>query len=606
MRIQILDEQLVNQIAAGEVVERPASVVKELVENAIDANSRHILVSIEEGGLKKIEVEDDGEGMTEEEIPCAFQRHATSKIRCENDLHRLSTLGFRGEALPSIASVSRVKIDSARQGKSGAFAVLEGGDIREHGACPASSGTRIVVEELFFNTPARRKFMKTVTTEFHKVHDLMVRQALSRTDISFTFQHNGKVYFKTPGTGRLPETVAALWGRKVLECFIPVEWEGETGRVSGLISRPEYKRGNRQRQLFFVNGRMVQDMLLSRALDEGYRGLLISKEYPAAVLFLTLNQDEIDCNVHPQKMQVRFREEGKVFQIIRDTVREALSGLNHQLGFGAFAERAAAAEAEAGGKPPRWASLPPKKTGDTPPLNHSMYLFTEKEPVQGVAEAAVPYEPYPAVGPGLEEWEAEQTFQKEQAERRDIRQNFRIVGQAFQGYILLEYENTLWIVDQHAAHERINYNRILQKLHDNQPLTQMLVMPQVLEVTPREMDTFSQKREELERLGFVMEVLGERTLILRGVPETCANAWEHSPDTIESLHDITSAASIERMAARLACKKSVKDGEKLTMDEMRNVIGELLATEDFRHCPHGRPTFIEISHDDLEKKFKRT
>ena len=594
MKIQVLSDQLINQIAAGEVVERPASVVKELVENAIDANSQNITVSIEEGGLQRIEVRDDGVGMSEEEIPQAFLRHATSKIREEEDLHHLHTLGFRGEALPSIASVSKVQIYSAEKGKEGAFASLEGGEILEKGPYPSSPGTRIIVSELFYNTPARRKFMKSPTTEFHKVHDLMIKQALSKTHISFTFQHNGKTYFKTPGSGRLQETVAALWGREFLSFFIPVAWEGEKVGLTGLISRPEYKRGNRQRQIFFVNDRIVQNPMLAKAVDEGYKGLLISKEYPAVILFLQIDPEEIDCNVHPQKMQVRFREEGRVFQIIKQTLREHLGKLNHQAGFGAFAERN---ESLPSAPQP---SFQERTLSGTEPPNHSMFLF----PQQHVAEEREPYHPFPEVGPTLESWDQAEKAGSDFQETQSL--PFRVLGQAFQGYILLEHQGKIWIVDQHAAHERLNYNLILRKLRENQPLTQMLVIPQVLEATAREMEVFQEKQEALQRLGFVLEPLGEHALILRGVPETCANAWDDAPDTLEALNDITAAASLEKMAAWLACKKSVKDGQNLTRAEIEKLMSAWLQTEDFRHCPHGRPTFIEISHEDLEKKFKRT
>ncbi len=594
MKIEVLSDQLINQIAAGEVVERPASVVKELVENSIDALSRHIAVRIEEGGLQSIEIEDDGEGMTAEELPQAFLRHATSKIRREEDLHDLHTLGFRGEALPSIASVSKVEIYSATASGSGSFARLEGGKIVTTGPWPAANGTRILVKELFWNTPARRKFMKSSTTEFHKVHDLMVKQALSRTDISFTFQHNGKTYFKTPGSGRLHETVAALWGKDFLDCFLPVEWAGERIRLSGMISRPEYKRGNRQRQIFFVNGRIVQNPMLTRAVDEGYRGLLISKEFPAVILFLEVVEEDVDCNVHPQKLQVRFRDEGSVFQVVMHTLREHLAQLNHQISFAAFAERAKPEE-----KPRPTAFYTQNEYDWAPRANHSVNLFPERS--LKVEEEVQRYEPYPPVGPGLESWEMPETEPPDYA-----REPFRIIGQAFQGYILVEVQEKLWIVDQHAAHERINYNLIRRKLQENQSLTQMLVIPQVLEVSLRDMELFREKETELRRLGFVLESLGEHELILRGVPETCVDAWENAPNTLEALNDISSAVSLEKMAARLACKKSVKDHQTLDKAEMEKLIARLLTEEDFRHCPHGRPTFVEISHEELEKKFKRT
>ncbi len=596
MKIQVLSEQLINQIAAGEVVERPASVVKELVENAIDAKSRQITVRIEEGGLKRIEVEDDGEGMSEKEIPQAFLRHATSKIHSEEDLHQLHTLGFRGEALPSIASVSKIQVYSSETGELGAFVRLEGGEIVAQEPYPTAPGTRIIVSELFYNTPARRNFMKSPTTEFHKVHDLMVKQALSQTAISFTFQHNDKIYFKTPGSGRLHETVAAVWGKEFLDCFIPVDWQGEKIRLTGFISRPEYKRGNRQRQIFFVNERIVQNPMLAKAVDEGYRGLLISKEYPAVILFLHVAPEDIDCNVHPQKMQVRFREEGRVFQVIKQVLRDHLGRLNHQIGFRSFAQRN---EAEGNGR-----------TDDnfrfhSQDFSTSIYrpatLFLESHP-KGTPEERTHSDFFPATEPGLETWETEaQAPIKEGSDG-----SFRIIGQVFDGYIVMEYQDRLWIVDQHAAHERINYNLILKKLRENQPLTQMLIIPQVLEVTPKEMDLFQQKKADLERLGFVLDTLGEHALVLRGVPETCADAWIDAPDTLEALNDITSAASLEKMAARLACKKSVKDGQELHLEEMEKVIATLLQTDDFRHCPHGRPTFVEIPHEDLEKKFKRT
>jgi DNA mismatch repair protein MutL len=606
--IRILDDHLINKIAAGEVVERPASVVKELVENAIDAGSTHILVRVEEGGVKRIEVEDDGCGIPADEIETAFLRHATSKIREEDDLYRLDSLGFRGEALPSIASVSRVELHSAVAGLTAWRAVFHAGKLVESAPVSYPAGTRMVVEDLFFNTPVRKKYLKSTVTEFQKIYDVMQKLALSRTQISFEFQHNQKHYFKTPGNGNLIDTIASLWGADLTAHLLPVNYAGREVNLHGLISRPDFKKNSRRRQYLFINGRSVFSPLLNKAVEDAYQGLLGSREFPVTFLFLDIERMEVDCNVHPQKLQVKFRDDGALFRVVRDVVRAELRELFQQVELGSFAQNT-----------PAYHPAPAFRSNFSVPGGN----FYADRPYPGAAFAVRREDAglfFPSAGsPAAEtvrESPAEGTYvfpTEEVLGDPDGVVEPLILGQVYRKYILAEVAGRFWLIDQHAAHERIHYERILAALQQPGP-GQMLLIPQTLDLSPRSLELWAAVQDDLTPLGFAVEPFGDSALIIRALPgyiqpdeldfeellQLFADQKRGGADAVRAL-----PAPFTGMAASLACKKAIKAKENLSREEMRELVAALLQADDYQHCPHGRPTFLELSETELDKHFKR-
>jgi DNA mismatch repair protein MutL len=585
--IQLLDDHLINKIAAGEVIERPASVVKELAENSIDAGSSHIAITVEEGGIKRIEVEDNGSGIHPDEIELAFLRHATSKISTEADLYDLHSLGFRGEALPSIASVSRIELYSAAAGETGRRAVFQAGKLMETAPVAYPLGTRFIVEDLFFNTPVRKKYLKSSVTEFQRIHDTVQKLALSRTDISFSFQHNHKHYFKTPGNRSLPDTIASLWGGEIISYLMPVDYQGEALSLHGLISRPDYKQSRRRRQYLFINGRSVFSPMLNKAVEEAYQGLLVSKEFPVTFLYMDIDYTQVDCNVHPQKQQVKFRDDSLLFKVVRDVLRDKLRELFHQVELGAFAAKKPEAY------PTRTAAVYPQfYSGPARPVQpEHAALFalpvTRSAAPATLQESAAPIG-YAAVEPLPEPGSAGVT----------------IIGQVYRKYILADVGGRFWLVDQHAAHERMHYERILKELN-RQGNSQLLLIPQTVELSVHLLELWEQVREDIQSMGFDAEPFGDKALIIRAIPEFIPPEDLDFTELIQLAAEQKQEALFEKIAASLACKKAIKAGENLSAAEMKQLLEKLLLAEDYKHCPHGRPTLLELSEDELDKHFKR-
>ncbi|HWQ75927.1 MAG TPA: DNA mismatch repair endonuclease MutL, partial [Syntrophomonas sp.] len=438
MGIKLLDENLINQIAAGEVIERPASVVKELVENAIDAGSTRIGIKIAGGGLDMIEVEDNGCGIPVDDVELALQRHATSKIELPEDLFSINTMGFRGEALPSIASIARLVLYSRREGETGAEIQVEGGNIMRRLPFAGAAGTRIVVRELFYNTPVRKKFIKSSVGEQTHIYDTVSRLAMSRPDISFTFASEKKLYFKTPGSGLLRDALIAINGNDYADQFIDFRVAGENYSVSGLLSKPEFRRQNRKHQIFYVNRRLIKSPMLNRAVDEGYRGLLLAREYPGVIIYLSAQYRDVDINVHPQKSEVRFRDESEVFRVVCHAIRDAVNGLAYTMGDAAWKDESAGTPALSPQRydRPRSSYISPPRAFEQPlAFDYSRRIYQEK--------------PADMEGGGDEVRSGE---------------TFRFIGQCFDAYLLAEAEGKLYLIDQHAAHERIMYNRLRRQI----------------------------------------------------------------------------------------------------------------------------------------------
>jgi len=580
MTIKLLDDNLINKIAAGEVIERPASIVKELVENAIDAGSDRIEVHIDAGGTERIEVSDNGTGIRAAEVALALQRHATSKILREEDLYSIATMGFRGEALPSIAAVSRLELYTQAGGEPGVHALVEGGRQVLLQPYPTAPGTMIVVRDIFYNTPARKKFLKTPVGEGMQVHDVMSRIALSRPDITFTFSSEKRLYFKTPGNGNLRDTTAAIYGHDFAANFLDLDYTGETHTLCGLISKPEMRRVNRKNQVFFINRRLVKSPMLSRALEEAYRGLLLSREYPAAILFLTVPADEVDVNVHPQKTEVRFRDEKTIFSIISRSIRARLDNVQ-TAGSSSWSR-------------PAWAS---SNSAYASPSQAHGPIWTGRE-AERVSEARLDFDGGLAkpVLPGPEpQW----------AVNHDA-DELTIIGQAFGCYIMVEMGGNLWLVDQHAAHERIQYNRLQAASQDRRTTSQVLAFPLAFDLSAAETALMDTNRDMFDQMGFVIESIGPQAAIIRSAPALLqGQEIELIRECLALLEEDKSPDIKTEFFALIACKQAVKAGQMLTRQEMAMIVHDLLAEKDFKNCPHGRPTILEMSRSELEKRFKR-
>ena len=581
MAIKLLDDRLINKIAAGEVIERPASIVKELVENAIDAGSTKINVYISGGGIDSIEISDNGSGIPYEEVALAFKRHATSKITQEADLFNIDTMGFRGEALPSIASVSRLELYTQYGTQNGVRALLEGGQKPDIEPYPTAPGTKIIVRDVFFNTPARKKFLKSAVSEGIHIHDIISRLALSRPDISFTFANEKKLYFKTPGTGELRDTVISIYGQDYARNFLDLEWSGEDYTLQGLISKPEFPRVNRKNQTFFVNHRWVKSPMLSRAVDEAYRDRLLSREYPAVFLFLSIPKAEVDVNVHPQKAEVRFRDEKVIFRMISHGIRDRMDNSAHPT----------AATEETGSEFQSWSNQTgnldflrgfSKTSGNY--MTNSAISFDRT----GLTNEIPPYKALDKIDLIMED------------------SGFAIIGQCFDSYILVEKADGLWLVDQHAAHERILYSRLAEKNSDAESNSQVLMFPLAFDISSERMDLLEEKRAIFREIGFEIEALGPNSAIIRSAPpQLQGREIEVIGECLELLEDERPIDLEKEISAMIACKQAIKAGQNLSRQEMAMLINDLLQVKDYKNCPHGRPTMIEINRLDLDKRFKR-
>lgn len=576
MRIHLLDEHLINQIAAGEVIERPASVVKELVDNALDSGATRITVRFLQGGMDEIEVEDNGHGIEEEDLPFAFLRHATSKIASEQDLYRITTMGFRGEALPSIASVSQLDIFTCTPNHQGIHGFYEGGRLQFLQAASCPPGTRIVVRNLFYNTPARRKFLKSTVSEGNQIHDLICRYALARPEVSFSLSTGRKEYFKTPGNGSMADAATAIYGLDYVSSLLEVHYQGTALQLTGLISPPEKTRSNRRSQYFFVNQRPVRSSLLYKSIDLAYKGLLISKEHPLIFLSLLLPTPQVDVNVHPQKWEVRFADEQQVLNLVRQVLAERLAGHSH------------AALPGVTNTGPIYLSA----GSDRPGIKESRSIWSEESWVPEQRFKEPPSAPISQPGPPTP-----QTVEQ---------QGIRILGQLLQAYIVMEKEDGVWIVDQHAAHERIIYNEIRQQYGQGVPGTPLLI-PVSVELSPRQVDILENERVRLLELGFDIDRAGPGTVLLRAAP---AQIKGREGDIIMDLVDLLEQGEthhfLEEVMIRMACRRAVKAGDYLDSKEMHSLIRDLLKQEDYRHCPHGRPTLVTMNRSDLERSFKRS
>jgi len=587
-RIHLLGEHTVNRIAAGEVVERPASVVKELVENSIDADARTIVVEVEQGGKRLVRVVDDGEGMSPADALLSIQRHATSKIRDADDLQSIRTLGFRGEALPSIAAVSRFELVTKHaEHDTGMRLLVENGQVVEAEECAARSGTTITVRDLFYNTPARLKFLKSVATELSHITELMTRFALAFPEISLRLFHNGQEVFASQGSSDPRHALIAVFGREVARELRTIDSTEGYLRITGYVSPPHLTRPTRALQSFFVNRRLVRHRVLSRALDDAYRSLTPEGRHPIAAIFLEVPPHSVDVNVHPTKAEVKFSHEGEVYHAVLNAVRQALL--------------------QQGMMP---SVLPGLQSGvDTPtPPAQRPTTRTLWQPAPPPPQEVLHAELMRRAGIDLTDSAETEPVARPYAE---MLEGFQVLGQLNRTYIIATSLRGLLIIDQHVAHERVLYEK-LTVLRQKQPVhVQHLLTPLVFHLDRRTATLLAERLQELHAMGFLLEPFGTDSVVLRGAPAWLGgrNVEAMVRDLLDEISELgvqrRLALTDETLVATAACKMAVKAGDSLSHTEMTHLLQELADTENPYLCPHGRPVILVLSTEELERRFKR-
>ena len=582
--IRILNEDTANKIAAGEVIERPSSVVKELIENALDANATEIRIELSDGGKRLIRVTDNGVGMSREDAVLALKRHATSKISSADDLFAIRTLGFRGEALPSIASVSRMEIVTRREGDDfGTLADCAGSEILEVADAGAPVGTSISVSELFANVPARQKFLKTAQTELGHIVELVNRFVISHCEADITLFHNDRQILKSPGSSRLLDAVLTVFGRDAAEAVMPIERESGPYRVYGFVSRPSYSKPNRSGQLFFVNRRFVRNRNLIHALDDAYRGILPQGRFPLFVGFVDADPQLVDVNVHPTKIEVKFTREWEVHNLLSTSVRDALSSSAvSPSGVDELPTAIPEIHRPTFAQPESRPGIPPGSSLDLEAFRGALAARMSRPPEEL---------PEPAGDDG------------------DLLSGASVLVQARNMYIVAQSPKGILLLDQHIVHERILYDQLANA--DGDIEVQRLMMPFTLSLGRREALVLENKLDDLQSLGFDIEPFGKDAFVVRAVPAVIAekNYEQILRDTIEELTELTLAKRLmihrEAVLATSACKMAVKAGDRLSYDEMARLVSDLRQTSNPYLCPHGRPIVVCISNRDLDKMFGR-
>ena len=701
--IELLDQITIDKIAAGEVIERPASVVKELVENAIDAGSTAVTVEIEEGGISLMRITDNGCGIAKQDVENAFLRHSTSKIRSAEDLTHLSFLGFRGEALSSISAVARVElITKTREDVFGTKYIIEGGKGRTPEDTGAPDGTTFLVRQLFFNTPARRKFLKTPMTEASHISDLLTRLALSHPDISFRFINNGQVKLHTSGNGKMKDVIYHIYGREIANNLIPLEFEKDGVKLSGYLGKPVINRGNRNFENYFVNGRYVRNSILAKAIEDGYKDFTMQHRYPFVAFRIEIDPEKIDVNVHPSKMELRFSNQQGIYNLLYEAISKGLhepelipeveiseikvlgmsekrqekktvirdAGNPYRTG-GTSPKMGKSSVPEGSGQAASWSrsEMPPAElqtqknvektvaTGDEK-LDYFMQKMRERVYAGHLAEAkeeqekdidakeskmaALDENPSADIQDEESENRAHSNKSEEKTERdpektepdlflkdlkaekpkqldlfeeqilkKEARQEYRIIGQVFETYWLIQYRDSLYIIDQHAAHERVLYEKTLSGMKKREYTSQYLSPPIILSLSMQEINVLETFKDRFTEIGFEIEPFGGDEYAVRAIPDNLFGIAKKELllEMLDSLSDGLSTSlepeSIDEKIASMSCKAAVKGNMKLSYAEMDELINELLSLDNPYHCPHGRPTIIAMTKRELEKKFKR-
>lgn len=583
--VRLLDPHTVNQIAAGEVVERPASVVKELVENSLDAGSRRIEVELLDAGRRKIRVTDDGCGMEQADVIACLERHATSKIRSAIDLLKVVSYGFRGEAIPSISSISRLTLRSGTGEGARYQVIVEGSRVVE--SCPVAGprGTEIVVEDLFLNVPARLKFLKSDTTEIGQCVEVVTRAALANPHVSFRLVHGSHVLVSTTGSEDLLTTVAELWGRDVARALVPMDRTSGGVRCHGLISPPHFTKPTRAMQWLFVNGRPVKNRTMTAALDHAMRSITPERRYPVAVLLLEIASESVDVNVSPSKSEVKFHQEGLVFDAVRRSVRDALVGQEMVPSLSDLAMvNDALSRPSLTVEPGNWSA---------PPQGSSALIPTQPDPIAGFESGGVVI-PLPGMGGYAEQF----------------LDGLRVLGQVDRTFIIAENNQGLLVIDQHVAHERILYEMLVATRGSGAIEVQNLLVPEVLHLDRRAATALTERLGDLAEIGFGVEPFGESSFLVRSIP-----ASGRGQSALELLHDLIDQIADGKQGEfrnrrddvliMCSCKMAIKAGDPLGLPEMVKLLHDLAATENPYLCPHGRPITVVMPKSDLYKKFHR-
>lgn len=599
--IQVLDQETINQIAAGEVIERPAAVVKELIENAIDAEATAITIEIKEGGISFIRITDNGSGIAKNEITTAFLRHATSKIRSKEDLLTVKSLGFRGEALSSIAAVAQVELITRQADDiTGVRYEIAGGKEKSCQEIGCPEGTTFVVRNLFYNTPARRKFLKTKMTEGGYVQELVLRYSLAHPDIRFHYIADGKSRLQTSGDGQLKTNIFYNYGSDITKCLVNIEKSENGMTLSGFIGKPELSRGNRTFMNYFVNGRYIKSNVITSAIEHAYKKYLMNHRYPFTALMLSIDSDCIDVNVHPTKMEVRFTNQEDVYHLFEDAISSALQEIS------LIPEVALEPESKREKK-----EEPVLLSKDPEPFETKRMTDTIKKPASKQQKPVI-YTSESSPVPVLKE-ETRITYEQKSFEEEITSQEkpqFRIVGQVFDTYWLIEYAEELLIIDQHAAHEKVLYEKLMKHLSEKKGITQNLAAPVVVNLSEREIEVLQVNLSIFEQIGFQIEHFGEKDYLITGVPADFLNvpSKELFLEMLDGLVEEGSKSHPEIVldhCATMACKAAVKGNHRMSYAEAEKLIEQMLMMDEPYHCPHGRPTTIAMSRQEFEKKFKR-
>ncbi len=631
-KIAVLSQNTIDKIAAGEVVERPASVVKELVENAIDAGATAITVEIKEGGISFIRVTDNGSGIPKEQVSLAFLRHATSKITQAEDLLQITSLGFRGEALSSISAVSQMEvITKAPEDFMGVRYVIEGGQEKTLEDVGAPNGTTMLVRNLFFNTPARKKFLKTAMTEGGYVSSYMEQLALSHHDISFKYMVNGQLRLHTSGNANLKDVIYGIYGRDITRELLPVKYEDSGLSITGFIGKPSVARGNRNFENYYINGRYVKSKLLMKAIEEAYKPYMMQHKYPFVCLQYDIHGEDVDVNVHPTKMEVRFQNQSAIYNATYDLIVNTLSG-REMIPEVSLTQKPVVAEKIPKKKEAKLSVPEPfeknriaeEKIAYAPVEIPPAKIKTEmKKEETKVSEPVYQKELYVQVKPTEEKKENPLPMQESQNKKteqmelfdnrllsKEARIRHRIIGQLFDTYWLVEYDNKFYIIDQHAAHEKVLYERFIKDFSKKETLSQMVSPPTLVSLNLQESNLLKANLETFRELGFEISEFGGKEYSIHAVP---ANIYGISVedffiqilDSLDQEHVSKTPDILADRIATAACKAAVKGNNRLSIKEADALIDELLSLENPYNCPHGRPTIISMTKYELEKKFKR-
>lgn len=628
--IKVLDQITIDKIAAGEVVERPASIVKELVENAIDAKATSVTVEIEDGGISFLRVTDNGCGIDRKEVPLAFLRHSTSKIRSVDDLETVMSLGFRGEALSSIAAIAQVELlTKTKEDLLGTRYLIDGGVEKGLEEIGAVDGTTFIVRQIFYNTPARRKFLKTPMTEASHISELMTRLALSHPEVSIRFINNGQTRLHSSGNGKLKDVIYHVYGREVANQLLELSYEEKGIKISGFIGKPLVSRGNRNYENYYINGRYVKSKIIAKAIEDAYKDFTMQHKYPFTVLHLEMSGDGVDVNVHPTKMELRFSNQQKIYDVVYTALKDALTekDLIPQV------------------------SLPPAKEEvpkELPPIqkpvvqeekNLDYFMKRMQERVASYHNQMSQAEVQDTSGIYRHKEQESKicetvNYQKQQEDvKEDVKEavkepvqatlfddlrmqsetkvSYKLIGQVFETFWLVEYQEQLYIIDQHAAHERVLYEETLQNMKGKEYTSQYVSPPIILNLSMQEEEILRTHMEYFTNIGFEIEAFGTGSYAIRAVPDNLFGIAQEKLfiEMLDQLADgiATNLAPdiIAEKVASMSCKAAVKGNSKLSAAEVDALISELLKLENPYHCPHGRPTIISMSKREMEKKFKR-